>query len=72
MAEWIDVNKKLPENIKTVLVWYTCYTLFGLSEGYGLSWYSPVTGWYQGYLNGDTIDVRYWHYLPEPPIRTVF
>ena len=67
MAEWVSVHDMLPEDVKLVLVFYTSYTLFGLSEGYGLSWYSPSTGWYQGELNGDNIDVLYWQPMPEPP-----
>ena len=64
---WISVEDRLPEGTATVLVWYTSNTLFGLSEGYGLSWYSPTAKWYKNELNGENIAVRYWQPLPEPP-----
>ena len=64
---WISVDDRLPEDVKIVLVWYTSNTLFGLSEGYGLSWYSPSIGWRKDELNGDNIAIRHWQPLPEPP-----
>ena len=64
---WISVEDRLPEDTKTVLVWYTSNTLFGLSEGYGLSWYSPTAKWYKNELNGENIAVLYWQPLSEPP-----
>ena len=65
--QWISVDERLPEDVKIVLVWYTSNTLFGLSEGYGLSWYSPSIGWRKDELNGDNIAIRHWQPLPEPP-----
>ena len=67
VTKWISVDEKLPEDTKTVLVWYTSNTLFGLSEGYGLSWYSPTAKWYKNELNGENIAVLYWQPLSEPP-----
>ena len=64
---WISVDERLPEDVKIVLVWYTSNTLFGLSEGYGLSWYSPSIGWRKDELNGDNIAIWCWQPLPEPP-----
>lgn len=63
--QWISVDDKLPEWDKTVLVWYTSDTLFGVSEGYGLSWYHR--GWRVNGLNGENIRIFYWQYLPEKP-----
>ena len=62
---WISVDDKLPEWDKTVLVWYASDTLFGVSEGYGLSWYHG--SWRLKDLNGENIRIFYWQYLPEPP-----
>lgn len=63
--KWISVDDKLPEWDKTVLVWYASDTLFGVSEGYGLSWYHG--GWRVNDLNGENIRIFYWQYLPEKP-----
>lgn len=63
--QWISVDDKLPEWDKTVLVWYASDTLFGVSEGYGLSWYHG--GWRVNDLNGENIRIFYWQYLPEKP-----
>ena len=60
--QWISVDDKLPEWDKTVLVWYASDTLFGVSEGYGLSWYHG--SWHLNELNGE---IFYWQYLPEKP-----
>ena len=62
---WISVDDKLPEWDKTVLVWYASDTLFGVSEGYGLSWYHG--SWRLNDLNGENIRIFYWQYLPEKP-----
>lgn len=62
---WISVDDKLPEWDKTVLVWYTSDTLFGVSEGYGLSWYHGR--WHLNDLNRENIRIFYWQYLPKPP-----
>ena len=64
---WISVDDKLPEWDKTVLVWYASDTLFGVSEGYGLSWYHG--SWRLNDLNGENIRIFYWQYLPEKPKR---
>ena len=64
-VKWISVNDKLPEWDKTVLVWYASDTLFGVSEGYGLSWYHG--SWRLNDLNGENIRIFYWQYLPEKP-----
>lgn len=63
--QWISVDDKLPEWDKTVLVWYASDTLFGVSEGYGLSWYHG--SWRLNELNGENIRIFYWQYLPEKP-----
>lgn len=63
--QWISVDDKLPEWDKTVLVWYASDTLFGASEGYGLSWYHG--SWRLNDLNGENIRIFYWQYLPEKP-----
>lgn len=63
--QWISVDDNLPEWDKTVLVWYASDTLFGVSEGYGLSWYHG--SWRVNDLNGENIRIFYWQYLPEPP-----
>ena len=63
--QWISVDDKLPEWDKTVLVWYASDTLFGVSEGYGLSWYHG--SWRLNDLNGENIRIFYWQYLPEKP-----
>ena len=63
--QWISVDDKLPEWDKTVLVWYASDTLFGVSEGYGLSWYHG--SWRLNELNGENIQIFYWQYLPEKP-----
>lgn len=63
--QWISVDDKLPEWDKTVLVWYASDTLFGVSEGYGLSWYHG--SWHLNELNGENIRIFYWQYLPEKP-----
>ena len=60
--QWISVDDKLPEWDKAVLVWYASDTLFGVSEGYGLSWYHG--SWHLNELNGE---IFYWQYLPEKP-----
>ena len=65
--QWISVDDKLPEWDKTVLVWYASDTLFGVSEGYGLSWYHG--SWRLNDLNGENIRIFYWQYLPEKPKR---
>lgn len=65
MNMWISVDDKLPEWDKTVLVWYASDTLFGVSEGYGLSWYHG--SWRVNDLNGENIRIFYWQYLPEKP-----
>lgn len=67
VPQWISVDDRLPEDTETVLVWYKSNTLFGLSEGYGLSWYSPTAKWYKNELNGENIAVLYWQPLTEPP-----
>lgn len=63
--QWISVGDELPEWDKTVLVWYASDTLFGVSEGYGLSWYHG--SWHLNDLNGENIRIFYWRYLPEKP-----
>ncbi len=63
--QWISVGDELPEWDKTVLVWYASDTLFGVSEGYGLSWYHG--SWRLNDLNGENIRIFYWRYLPEKP-----
>ena len=63
--QWISVDDKLPEWDNTVLVWYASDTLFGVSEGYGLSWYHG--SWRVNDLNGENIRIFYWQYLPEKP-----
>lgn len=63
--QWISVDDKLPEWDKTVLVWYASDTLFGVSEGYGLSWYHG--SWRLKDLKGENIRILYWQYLPEKP-----
>jgi hypothetical protein len=63
--QWISVDDELPEWDKTVLVWYASDTLFGVSEGYGLSWYHG--SWRLNDLNGENIRIFYWRYLPEKP-----
>lgn len=63
--QWVSVDNKLPEWDKTVLVWYASDTLFGASEGYGLSWYHG--SWRVSELNGENIRIFYWQYLPEKP-----
>lgn len=65
IPQWISVDDKLPEWDKTVLVWYASDTLFGVSEGYGLSWYHG--SWRLNELNGENIRIFYWQYLPEKP-----
>lgn len=63
--QWISVDDKLPEWDKTVLVWYASDTLFGVSEGYGLSRYHE--SWRLNELSGENIRIFYWQYLPEKP-----
>lgn len=63
--QWISVDDKLPEWDKTVLVWYASDTLFGVGEGYGISWYHG--SWRLNDLNGENIRIFYWQYLPEKP-----
>lgn len=63
---WISVDDKLPVTTMTCLIWYEYDSLWGRFRDYGISWYSG-NGWYQGYLNGDNIEILYWQDLPEPP-----
>lgn len=63
--QWISVGDELPEWDKTVLVWYASDTLFGVCEGYGLSWYHG--SWRLNDLYGENIRIFYWRYLPEKP-----
>ena len=64
---WIKCEDSLPQNCKTVLVWYEYYSLWGKTAGYGLSWYSEHKGWYEGNLEGEDRKVIYWTPLPGTP-----
>lgn len=59
MAEWIDVNERLPQNPMRCLV----YTRRGDVSGHGIAYYG---GYYDGFsvLFGT---VTHWMPLPEPP-----
>ena len=59
MAEWIDVNERLPQNPMRCLV----YTRRGDMGGYDIAYYG---GYYDGFsvLYGT---VTHWMPLPEPP-----
>lgn len=69
MAEWIDVNEKLPENWDDVLCWYE-YFRYGdynrMYQTYGIGF--CINGMWGGEVsNGVKCRVIAWQPLPEPP-----
>ena len=66
MAEWIDVNERLPDDREWVLVWHTGYaTPKKAKHKSDLDPYLPIF-----ILDGDNGldgEVTHWMPLPEPP-----
>lgn len=63
MSEWISVTEKVPERLKTVLVyatdeWGDRVTTFG-ALGISCIWFELHSG--------DDVEVTHWQPMPEPP-----
>ncbi len=66
---WIPVAKKLPEDLKPVLVWYEYfhYTPEKVLPEYGIGWYFSNTKTWGGDAGcGSQVRVIAWQPLPEP------
>ena len=62
---WVNCKDRLPAGCYECVVWYTSYTLWGPSKGWGLSWWNGHK-WYEDTLEGDEINVLYWQRLTNP------
>ena len=66
---WISAEEKVPDNDKSVLVWYEYYRYGDYNcmwQDYGIARY--IGRWTGDDLNGSCVKVLAWQPLPEPPI----
>lgn len=66
---WIDASIRQPDDDEgDVLVWYQCKCCGKTSQSWGISFYNRGD-WYTKHLDGECINVLFWHKLPKPPTR---
>lgn len=66
---WIDASIRQPDdNEGDVLVWYQCKCCGKTSQSWGITFYNRGD-WYKKHLDGECINVLFWHKLPKAPTR---
>lgn len=65
---WTDASIRQPDDNGDVLIWYQCECCGKTSQCWGISFYNRGD-WYKKHLDGERINVLFWHKLPKPPTR---
>lgn len=70
-GEWKDAIAELPDDDEgDVLVWYQCKCCGTTSQSWGITFVSRGD-WHTKHLDGEDIQVLFWHSLPKPPVSDI-